>query len=75
MMSISSLLLNFDDLTDAETKPFYSLIVAQGAQVLIDVTIPLNLFLPFLFTHNYMTKTYDPNNTYFPNEGWFSLST
>ena len=57
-MSISILLLNFHDLMDAETNPFYSHIVAQGAQVLIDVTIPLNLFLTFLFTHNYMNKTY-----------------
>ena len=30
--------------------PFCAHIIAQRAQVLIEATIPLNLFLPFLFT-------------------------
>ena len=29
--------------------PFHANIVAQGEHVLIDIKIPLNLFLPFLF--------------------------
>ena len=43
---------------DAEAHPFCAHIVAQGAQVLIDLTFPLNLLLPFPLTHSYMSKTY-----------------
>ena len=49
-MSISSLLLNFHDVMDAESNPLPRTYCRSGEQVLINVTIPLNLFLPFLFT-------------------------
>ena len=49
-MSISSLLLNFYDVMDAEANPLPRTYCSLGLQVLIHVTIPLNLFLPFLFT-------------------------
>ena len=74
-MSISSLLLNFHDIMDAEVNPLHTNIVTHEAQVLIDLTIPLNFFLPFLFTHNYMTKNIhiDLNNTTMCMKGGFPV--
>ena len=47
-MSISNLLLNFDEVKDVEANPLSHTNCSSGAQVLIDLTIPLNFFIPFL---------------------------
>ena len=74
-MSISSSLLNFYDLMDVEANSLAHKYCNSGGTSFDRLNNSIEFILPFLFTHNYMTKNIhiDLNNTIMRMKGGFPV--